>query len=164
MKKNRRVSQSVSVIKHDVIDHETGEVINSSYTSTQVKEVEPNFVKMYVDDVGKLMDLRPKGSKVLHILVRLMNYYNIVTMVKPVKEMMCAELGMTVGSLNNEIDRLYRKGILIRKGRSVYVVDPELFGKGKWEHVKKIRMIVDYDDKGNKTINTELVKQLELDF
>jgi len=164
MLKKGRISHAVSVVRSEIVDHETGEVSTTNTTTSTARETEPSFVKMYIDDVGKLMDLRPACSNVLHLLVKSMSYYNIVTMLKPVKEMMCEELGMTMGSLNNEVDRLYKKGILIRKARSVYLVDPEMFGKGRWENVKKIRMIVEYDEKGNKTINTELVKQLELEF
>ena len=160
--KNGRTSHAVSVVKHEVVDLETGELQSESYTKTFSREVEPNFVKLYIQDVGKLMDLSPSGSKVLHMIVRSMNYYNMVTMLKPVKEMMCQELGISLKTFNNQVDDLYQKGILIRKARAVYIVDPELFGKGRWEHVKKIRMIVDYDDKGNKFINTEMIKQLEL--
>jgi len=147
-----------------IVDHETGEIKKSIHTNVSVKESEPQFVKLYVDDVGRLMNLSPSGSKVLNMLVKNMNYYNMVTLVKPVKEMMCAELKISLKTFENEKDKLYQKGLIIRKARSLYIIDPELFGKGKWENVKKIRMIVEYDEKGNKFINTELVKQLEIDF
>jgi len=160
-----RFKNVVQTKSSSLVDLNTGEVVKHLETKTSAKEVEPNFVKMYIDDIGRLMDMSPSASKVLHALVKCMNYMNMVVMVKGIKELICNELGISINTLNNKISDLTNKGILIRKSKSLYVIDPELFGKGKWENIKKIRMVIDYDtETGKKIINTEMTKQLEIDF
>jgi len=156
---NKRVVQTTT---NQIIDHETGEVIRTSNTEVTSREAEPPFVKLYIQDVSRLMDLPPSSSKLLTLLLKSMGYNNVVVMYKPIKEMMCEELGIRLNTLNDAVKLLHRKGILIRKARGVYVIDPEQFGRGKWEDIKKIRMTVEYDEEQGKRISTELVKQLEL--
>jgi hypothetical protein len=45
---------------------------------------------------------------------------------------------------------------------SFYIMDPNLFGRGSWNDVKKIRMVIEYNADGTKSINTEISKQLRL--
>lgn len=48
-----------------------------------------------------------------------------------------AELGMNINTFNKAIDDLYKAGMLIRLSRACYMVDPELYGSGSWQDVKK---------------------------
>jgi hypothetical protein len=41
-------------------------------------------------------------------------------------------------------------------------MSPDLFGRGTWNDIKKIRMVIDYNSDGTKSINTELSNQLGL--
>ena len=41
-------------------------------------------------------------------------------------------------------------------------MDPHLFGRGSWKDVQKIRMVIEYNTDGTKSINTEVSKQLGL--
>ena len=41
-------------------------------------------------------------------------------------------------------------------------MDPNLFGRGTWNEVKKIRMVIEYQADGKKIINTTISKQLGL--
>lgn len=85
-------------------------------------------------------------------------------MYKPIQEMMYVELGIAMSTLNNAVDNFHKKGILLRKARGFYVVDPDQFGKEHWQDVKQIRLTVEYDEDGTKKINTELFTQLKLGF
>jgi len=72
------------------------------------------------------------------------------------------KIGMQYNTLDKSIKELYNKGILIRKARGLYIMDPNLFGRGTWNEVKKIRMVIEYQADGKKIINTTISKQLGL--
>lgn len=44
----------------------------------------------------------------------------------------------------------------------MYITDPNLFGKGKWTDIKKLRLVVEYDKDGTKKLSSNLSKELQL--
>jgi hypothetical protein len=149
-----------------VTNHTTGEVTETQQSQTFLVDREPDFVKLYVDDVIRLKDLPPASSKVLHAFLRTMGFNNLVPAYSPIKKLMAKELKITMNTLNKSIDNLYKKDIFIRIDRGLYMVDPNLFGKGRWGDIKDIRMTITYDQKlGRKIIKSEVSKdQLALNF
>ena len=146
-----------------IIDAETGEVKKMTSTEIGGKESEPPFVKLYINDISRLIDLSPASSKLLYLLIRHLPYNNMVAMYKPIKDQMVKDLKIEISTLNNSINELNKKGILIRQARGLYILDPDQFGRGSWHDVKKLRMTVEYDEEsGRKTINTEKFNQLQL--
>mgnify|MGYP005856741455 CR=1 FL=1 len=145
-----------------VIDHETGEITQTHDVKSYAVEKEPNYVKMYIEDIGKLKNIPPSSNDVLGVLVRNMSYGNIVVMIKPIKDKIKEETNLSINTINKSIQNLYKAGILIRQSRSVYLVDPTLFAKGKWEDIKKLRLVIDYNNDGTKSINSNMVEQLKL--
>jgi hypothetical protein len=147
-----------------IIDSETGEIITTQDIKSFAVEKEPNYVKMYIEDIGKLKNIPQSANEVLNVLVRNMSYGNMVVMIKPIKELIKEETGLKMNTINKSIQNLYKAGILIRRSRSVYIVDPTLFAKGKWEDIKKLRLVIDYNEDGTKSINSNLVEQLKLNM
>jgi len=139
-----------------------GEVLKQSATEIAMFEKEPPYVKLYLEDIGRLNGLNASEQKVVNELVLNMGYNNVVPSYRPVKEMIAAKLQMQYNTLDKAIKELHRKGILIRKARGFYVMDPNIFGRGNWKDVKKIRMTIEYGEDGTKRINTEISKQLGL--
>lgn len=139
---------------------ETGEVIQTKRQDVTMFEKEPPYVKLYLNDIGRLKGLNNSEQHLLNELVFNMGYNNIVPAYKPVKEMIAERIGMPYNTLNEAIKALYQKGILVRKARGFYIIDPHLFGRGSWKDVQKIRMTIDYNPDGTKTINTEVSQQL----
>ncbi len=139
-----------------------GEIVSSVRQQIGAFEKEPPYVKLYLEDIGRLNNLSGSEQKVLNELVLSMGYNNVVPSYKPVKEMIAAKIGMQYNTLDKAIKELNRKGILIRKARGLYIMDPNLFGRGQWKDVQKIRMIIEYGTDGTKKINTEISKQLGL--
>jgi len=133
-------------------DNQTGEVsVESTVTVLKVPK-EPPYVKLYLQDIIRLKDL-PKGSdKILYMLLQSMGYNNIIAAYAPIKRIMCNQLDIKMNTLNKHIDNLYKAGVLIRIERGIYMADPELFGKGKWEDVRHIRMVIDYTPSGKREI------------
>ncbi len=154
-KKNLYIKEVV-----DVRDDGTGEIIESKRQEISQFEKEPPYVKIYLEDIGKLNGLNNSEQKILNELVHNMGYGNIIPSYKPVKEMMAKKINMPYNTLDKGIKELNKKGILIRKARGLYVMDPNIFGRGTWSDIKKIRMVIDYNEDGSKSINTDVSKQL----
>ena len=154
-KKNLYIKEVV-----DIKDDGTGEIIESKRQEISQFEKEPPYVKIYLEDIGKLNGLNNSEQKLLNELVHNMGYGNIIPSYKPVKEMMSKKLDMPYNTLDKAIKELHKKGVLIRKARGLYVMDPNLFGRGTWSDIKKIRMVINYNEDGTKSINTDISKQL----
>lgn len=76
-----------------------------------------------------------------------MAYDNIIVLNAYIKKQMAEELGFnTVQSLNNNINKLVKEGIMIRKGTGTYEMNPFLFGRGSWDNIKKIRFQVIFEE------------------
>lgn len=147
-----------------IVNHETGEISREvEVLSSQVPQ-EPRFVKMYIDDVLKLKDVPKASSDVLSVLLANMTYGNVVVMIKPIKEMIALKTGLKSNTINKAIQNLHKAGILIRKNRGVYLIDPCLFAKGKWEDISKLRLVIDYKSDGTKVLNSNMVEQLQLNI
>lgn len=156
---NKKISKE-SVVQ--TINVETGEVVEQINTKTYSVDREPNYIKMYIDDITRLNDL-PKGlSPILLELVRTMGYNNIIPAYKPIKMMVCRRLDISLNYLDKSIQKLHKKGILIRIHRGIYMADPDLFARGKWEDIKSLRLIVDYDKDGSKKLKSDLSEQMQL--
>ncbi len=147
---------------NEITDSETGEVLQTKRQEVALFEKEPPYVKIYLQDIGKLNGLNKSEQIVLNELVLNMGYANIVPSYKPVKEMIASKLKMPYNTLDKAIKQLNKKGVLLRKARGLYIMDPNLFGRGAWSDIKKIRMVIDYNADGTKSINTDVSKQLGL--
>jgi biotin operon repressor len=161
--KNTGKKEKLHVREEVTISEEnTGEVIKTARTEVAMFESEPAYVKLYLNDLCRMNGLNNSQQKILNALVKNMGYNNVLPSYKPVKEMIAESLGMPYNTLNEGIKELHKKGIIIRKARGFYIMDPNLFGRGSWNDVKKIRMVIEYNADGTKSINTEISKQLRL--
>ena len=60
----------------------------------------------------------------------------------------------------NRIDNLLKNNILIRVDRGLYMADPDLFGRGKWEDIKEIRTEIIYNGQtGKKEIKSQVFRE-----
>lgn len=156
---NKKVSQSKIT---ETIDLETGEVRKVVSTNTFGIDKEPPYIKMYIDDIARLNQLPPGMSKILMELVRTMGYNNVIPAYKPIKKMMCRTLDIKMDYLNKAISAFHKKGILIRIDRGIYIADPELFARGKWEDIKNLRLVIEYSNDGTKKVKGDLPEQVQL--
>lgn len=164
-KERTKVSTSQTV---EVVDVETGEVSQTVVTKTFSAEKEPPYIKMYVEDVAKLRDVPSGMSPILLELISQMGYNNIIPAYKPIKLITCRKLGISLDYLNKAIQEFYQKGLFIRVARGVYMADPELFARGKWEDIKTLRLMIDYNteatkqDQGARKLKSNLSEEVQL--
>lgn len=154
------ISKVEEIIK---IDKETGVILEESReVHTYQTEKEPKYVKLYTQDIGRLYGLPPSCNK---LLVTLAHYMipksNMVLLYGPVKDTLCHDLHISRDTLNKAIDTLYKQGFLIRKSRACYIMDPEIFGFGSWSDIKKLRLMIEYNPDGTKSIKTEVTNSKE---
>lgn len=151
----------------EIIDTQTGEIITTEKNTNAIVEKEPPHVKIYLEDIVRLNSLPPAASKVLNLLIQNMGYNNMVPMLKPFKQIICNTLDIKMNTLEKVIAELRDKKILHVYARGLYILDPYLFAKGKWENIKNLRMTIDYDENGNRKITSdfaEKVRQLSIKF
>lgn len=158
--KNTRISKLKTI---ETVNEDTGEIINSiTEINSFTYETEPEYVKLYLKDIGKLNDLSPASNNVLLELIRSMGYNNVVPVYMPIKKMIALKLNISIHAVNKAIKQFHSKGLFIRAARGLYIADPELFGKGKWSDIKKLRLIVEYQKDGTKKISGNISDELQL--
>ena len=64
------------------VDSTTGEQLSTSTLTSQKYEQEPDFVKMYLEDLVKLKDLPKSCDSLLNVLLRYMTYENKIILNK----------------------------------------------------------------------------------
>lgn len=156
---NKKVSQSKIT---ETVDLDSGEVRQTVSTKTFGIEKEPPYIKMYIDDIARLKELPPGMNKILIELIKSMGYNNVIPAYKPIKMMICNNLNIRMDYLNKAISTFHKKGLLIRLHRGIYMADPELFARGKWEDIKNLRLVIEYSAKGTKEIKGNLPEEVQL--
>jgi hypothetical protein len=153
----------------ETVDGETGEIVlNETVRESFLIEREPDYVKLYLEDISRLKDVPQGMNKVLFELMKAINYNGIIMAYKPVKELMANNMGISVNYLNKCINEFYAKGILIRYARGVYIADPNLFAKGSWKDIQNLRLVIEYNQNGTRSLKSnvseEMKKQLKINF
>lgn len=136
------------------LDDSTGEIVCSNKVTSVLVGQEPEYYKVYVNavtDIANMCDLSDSDRKVFLSLARNMSFKNVVILMKPIKEMIMEETGIkSMNTINKSIDNLYKANFLLRQSRGFYIVNPNIAGKGKWEDIKALRLIIEYDKNGKR--------------
>lgn len=115
-------------------------VIKSEEKTFRFRSEEPNYIKIYLEDISYLYSV-PKGSS--DLIYELFNYTtygtNEIIINSFVKQKISKKINTTIPTINNNLTKLVQKGILNRPGSGVFILNPYLFGKGDWKSVKNMR-------------------------
>ncbi len=145
--------------RKQVIDSETGELIEYISETKGIIPREPDYVKLYLADISYLNAL-PKGiTGILYELLRKMDYEGRIILNAGLKREIALTLGTTVQNIENAISKFSKKNILMRKDTGIYLANPWLFGKGKWENIRQIRLNVIYNLDGSRTIGADIERE-----
>ena len=60
-----------------IIDHQTGEIIQTEHNQKGFVEKEPDYVKLYLQDIARLNNLPPSTSSLMTLIIRSMGYNNL---------------------------------------------------------------------------------------
>lgn len=119
---------------------------------------EPPYVKMYLDTILYLKDL-PKGYNpvLLSILKRLpwANQEQGIAINAALKRIIAKEVCCSVSRIDHAITDFVKGELLYRMDTGLYRVNPNLFGRGEWADIAKLRLEITFDAQG-KTIMGEI--------
>lgn len=158
----RTISQEKQILS--TIISSDGEILDEVKKTeiTQFKtDVEPDFIKLYTKDITKLFGLPKSSNSILYQLLRVMDYDNCVALGKHRKEAIANELGITTSTLYNIISIFCKEKIMIRISATEYILNPNLFGKGRWTDIKQLQVLLEYDPSGRKLIAVRKNKEID---
>jgi len=96
----------------------------------------------------KMYDIPKVGNNVLNELLKLTNYNNEIILNSAIKKRIDKSLMLKKGILDNNLTKLKKAHILKSEERGIYQLNPNLFGKGSWHDINKLRVTWDYSEKG----------------
>lgn len=134
-----------------------GEIERSATITTITKlPKEPDYIKLYIDDIGHLMGIQEGHRSILLYIAASVGYDGFVTLTLARKARIAATVGMAVKSVDNAISALVKADILRREGRCEYELNPSLFAKGDWAHIRERReafnLSIAYTKAGRKVV------------
>lgn len=132
------------------INHATGEIEDTSSYKTTIIEQEPEFVKLYVQDIIKLTNLPMAANGVLYTMLKYMTYDNLLVLNPYIKEQIAKINEIKPNTLSHTLTKLVNEGILSRVATGTYMVNPDLFGRGKWQDIRNLRLTIHYGHDGKK--------------
>ena len=139
---------------------ENGNIVEEETLRESRVPQEPEYVKLYIRDIGRLIGLTKTENSILFALLNSMSYGNVIAAIRPIKKMISEHTGIAEQTINQTISNFAKRGILIRKERGIYIADPQLFGKGRFRDIEKLRLTIEYNEDG-KQINTERYQKLQ---
>lgn len=155
-----------------LVNEQTGEVTETLNRKVIQLPTEPEYVKLYLNDLGSIYNLPTGCNPLLYELLKRLTYEGEITISGHVKKTICTKLAIKEQTFSNYLQKLKENDILRVLGRGTFMPNPNLFGKGKWPDVMALRskyrsitMSVKYNKNGTREVNTEFeVQQNELDL
>ncbi len=125
-----------------VVDGLTGELLSEQRNVIAFNQMppEPAYVKLYIEDLGKLLDLQSGHRDILLHVAANVAYDGLVSMTTLRKNRIAAALNCSIRSIDNAITEFVKREILIRVGRAEYELNPHLFAKGSWNEIRERRL------------------------
>lgn len=143
---------------------QTGEIEESLHSTAFKAEAEPNYIKLYLEDLAYFHKLPKSLPDIIYQLLPLVNYQQQIVITSYHKREIANTLSVTPAHINNAITKLTQAEVLIRIDRGVYELNSYLFGKGSWKdiikHRKSLKLEVFYDfqcGKSERKITTSTV-------
>jgi len=147
----------MQIIKYDGSTGEMSEQVTERLISWGQ---EPDYVKLYLQDILYLFDMPAQYLTTLMALLKRMNYagehFGMCVMLLPaIKREICEELEFQKRqSLDNALQKLLKGKILYRVDKGIYRLNPHLFGRGDWKDIARLRLKTNHDVIDGRTFRT----------
>lgn len=141
----------ISMVERNKIIDNNGEVIETTESVTFNYGKEPDYIKLYIDDIMCIAEISGWISKILYKLIKSVSYADkgqYVIINAGYKRIIADELDIKPQTVTNAINELSKKKILIKKENGVFLLNPQFFGKGEWKDISKIRYEVELGEFG----------------
>lgn len=156
-KKTKKVVQTQETV---LANYDTGEIHKVDKTNIYNLPSEPPFIKIYLEDIARILDLPHGPQTVLIALIRKLDYEGMISITPSARERIAKSLNIKVVTLNNYLTTLVDSEVLRRVGRGEYEVNPNLMSKGDWVETQKRRsnfkLTITYQPDGTRTISGAL--------
>ena len=136
------------------IDHQTGEITQSTVVR-RYRGDEPNYVKLYLQDIAYLHGLPASAKDIMGELLQYVSYgTQEIVLNKAIKDRIAANINTSVKTVDNRLQELVKVGIIDRVAVGTYTLNPYLFGKGDWKTISELRnknlhLKIEYDSETN---------------
>lgn len=124
------------------VDESTGEILHQQTNVIELQKMpkEPDYIKLYVEDIGKLHGVTPMAREVLLYVAASMGYDGVASLTPRRR----ASIALTVGAksvqvVNNCLAECVKAGLLRLIERGEYEPNPALFGRGSWAEIRERR-------------------------
>jgi predicted transcriptional regulator len=146
MKKTSGKGESIitQVTETTLMDSTTGEVLQMRREEKRKVSREPDFIKLYLNNIMLLNSVPQQKTDVLYLLLTRMNYKNEIVLVSGIKKEMAEELNCSLATIDKSLSLLVDKGVLKRKDRGIYIANPHLFGRGQWTEIEQLRLSLEF--------------------
>ena len=92
--------------------YQNGEKIVDKIKSTGfLVDSEPEYVKLYIRDIGRLNEINGKANDILFSFISSMGYNNIIPTYKPIKQMIARDLNVSLSTVESAV-KLFKKRII----------------------------------------------------
>jgi len=118
-------------------DKSTGEIIR-----------EPDFVKLYINDMCRVKGLNSGQVKIFNFMLANMNWENVVSYGPNTKASFLNENEMKNQTFNNNVSKLITSNLIERIGRGEFRVNKKYAVKVDWSKVQEIKWETKYDQNG----------------
>lgn len=156
-----RSAKIIQISQREIVNHETGQVVRQEHERVMQLPQEPEYIKLYLQDLADILDVPAGPQGLLMALVRKLDYEGMITLSPAARDRIAALLKIKTHTLANYLTMLCEKGILKRTGRGEYEMNPSLMAKGSWPEILKRRatfqMIVTYAADGTRTITGDVI-------
>lgn len=162
---NREFFMNVHIeTTESVVSELTGELLSFVTEITEVNALagEPNYLKLYIEDLGLLKRLSDGEINVLLGIATVSEYSGEVHLPLLIKQRIANSAEVKIQTINNIIAKLISKDVIKRIGTTVYILNPDLFAKEKWRDIREQRKtfqsITTYNQNGTRTIEIRIVE------
>jgi len=121
------------------VDGLTGEIQSRMTNVVELHKLpaEPAYIKLYIDDIGRLHGLKPLAREVLTYVAAAAGYDGIASITARRRASIALTVGTTVAVVNNCLTSCIKAGLLRRVGHGEYEPDPRIFGRGSWAEIRQ---------------------------
>ncbi len=145
------------------IDTITGEVIHDRTNVIDFTSVpnEPDYIKLYINDLGKLCDLSDGQRTILLYIAACVGYDGLVLLPVGQKARIAKSAKCSVSAVNNAVNFFCKADILKKQAGGLYELNPDYFARGKWREIRERRKAfytkITYSPDGERTVKTDVV-------
>jgi len=135
-KTTERIVEQLKLVETDPITG--GERVRSHIVKSRLPS-EPPFVKLYIEDLSRLLDITDAPKRLLLLLVERLDFDGFISLTPAARKRMCERLGIRPQTFANYMQQLLKSDILRSAGRGEYCVNPNYFARGDWGQIAQLR-------------------------